>query len=80
MPVIYILKSLKNYQTYTGWSSNLTQRFTDHNQGKVHATKHQRPFELLFTEEVASIQEAKKRECYWKSGAGRRKMKKLFAR
>ncbi len=78
MFLVYILQSLKDKCTYVGFSDNVEKRLIRHNQGCVNATKHRRPFKILFTEEAKDMQEAKKREKYWKSGAGRRKLKYFF--
>lgn len=75
---IYILQSLKDERTYTGFSENAHDRLIEHNSGKVDATKNRRPLKILFLEKVESLSLAKKREKYWKSGAGRRKLKEFF--
>lgn len=75
---VYIPQSLKDYKTYTGFSNNVNERLQQHNNGQVKATKHRRPFKILFTEQFTTMAEAKKRELYWKSGAGRRKLKEFF--
>ena len=75
---VYILKSLKDYKTYTGYTDDVEKRLNQHNQGKVQATKNRRPFEILYLENCPGLKEAKYREKYWKSGAGRRKLKKYF--
>ena len=75
---IYILQSLKDGKTYTGYSDNINRRLKEHNSGKSKSTKNRSPFKLLFSEEFKTEQEAKQRELYWKSGAGRRKLKKYF--
>lgn len=36
------------------------------------------PWQILHLEEYQTAQEAKRREQYWKSGAGRRKLKRFF--
>lgn len=78
MPTLYVLRSLKDNRTYVGSSDNFDRRFKQHNSCRVKSTKHRIPFEVLFTEEFETIQEAKKRELYYKSGAGRRKLKEFF--
>jgi len=78
MFTVYILQSLKDLRTYVGFCSDIGKRLIRHNSGFVNATKHRRPFKILFTEQVNDMQEAKKREKYWKSGSGRRKLKHFF--
>jgi len=75
---VYILQSLKDKRTYVGYTHELVQRLTKHSKGFVRSTKYRRPLELLFTEKFKTEQEAKKRELWWKSGAGRRKLKHYF--
>ena len=78
MYYIYVLQSLKDYKTYVGYTDDFERRFKQHNLGHVNSTKHRIPFKLLFTEEFDTSAEAKKRELYWKSGAGRRELKEYF--
>jgi putative endonuclease len=75
---VYILQSNKDKRTYIGFCKNVDTRLQEHNSGKVDATKHRRPFKLLFIEKAKDLKEAKKRERYWKSGGGRRKLKRFF--
>jgi len=77
---VYILQSLADERTYVGYTDNLERRFNEHNAGKSKATKHRRPFTLLFSEEYQTMKEAKDRELWWKSGSGRRELKKYFER
>lgn len=78
MYTVYILQSQKDKRTYVGYTRDLENRLKLHNSGQVDATKHRFPLNVLFTEEFNSEQEAKHRELYWKSGAGRRKLKSFF--
>lgn len=78
MYFVYILQSQKDQRTYVGYTKDLENRLKLHNSGQVKATKYRFPFNVLFTEEFSNEQEAKKRERYWKSGAGRRKLKEFF--
>lgn len=79
MYTVYILQSEKDRRTYIGYTKDFGNRLKLHNSGQVNATKHRFPFTILFTEEFQNEQEAKKRELYWKSGAGRRKLKEYFS-
>lgn len=79
MYFIYILQSLKDQRTYVGYSHDVQNRLARHNAGQVPATQNRRPLKLIFSESFETEQEAKQRELYWKSGAGRRKMKFLFS-
>src|SRR3989338_11391291 len=75
---VYILQSLKDKKTYVGYTDNFERRLEQHNSGMSKSTNHRTPFKLLFKEEYKNITEAKKREIWWKSGAGRRKLKEYF--
>lgn len=44
---VYILKSKIKDWRYVGYTSNLKERFKNHNQGKSTATKNFRPFDLV---------------------------------
>ena len=81
-PYVYylyiILLSQKDQRTYVGHCVDMAVRLNQHNSGKVAATRHRRPLEVFHTEQVETLAEAKKRELYWKSGGGRRRLKKLF--
>jgi putative endonuclease len=78
MYYIYILQSLKDKRTYVGYSHDIQNRLLRHNAGQVPATQNRRPLKLIFSESFETEQQVKQRELYWKSGAGRRKMKFLF--
>jgi putative endonuclease len=68
---VYILKSLLDNRFYTGSTEDVAERLKRHNQGKVRSTKSRRPFELIYQEVYETRTEARKRENYLKSGAGR---------
>ncbi|MFH1182778.1 MAG: GIY-YIG nuclease family protein [Candidatus Moraniibacteriota bacterium] len=78
MHFVYILQSQKDKRTYVGYTNNLKRRLAEHNNGRVQSTKNRKPFIILFTEKFLTSREAKKRELYWKSGAGRRNLNKIF--
>ncbi|MDO8611038.1 MAG: GIY-YIG nuclease family protein [bacterium] len=74
----YILQSLKDRKTYVGYTDDFERRFKQHNSGQSKSTKYRAPFILLFKEEFNSQTDAKRRELWWKSGVGRRELKKYF--
>src|SRR3989344_5502977 len=78
MPCVYILQSLKDNRTYVGYAIDVWARLLEHNSGKVRATKHRRPLEVLYTELCKTLKDAKRREKYWKSGGGKKKFKNLL--
>ena len=75
---VYILISEKDQRTYVGFTPDLTRRLEKHNSGLVKSTQHRRPLRILFYETFPTSPEARKRETYWKSGAGRRKLKEIL--
>ena len=75
---VYILISEKDHRTYVGFTPDLARRLEKHNSGLVESTRHRRPLRILFYETFSTSPEARKRETYWKSGAGRRKLKKIL--
>ncbi|KKR10143.1 MAG: hypothetical protein A3D24_01615 [Candidatus Blackburnbacteria bacterium RIFCSPHIGHO2_02_FULL_39_13] len=77
---VYGLQSLKDGKTYVGYTDNFERRFKQHNSGSVKSTKHRTPFKLLFKEKFETNAEAKHRELWWKSGAGRRRLKEFFTK
>lgn len=74
----YVPQSLLDGRTYVGSTDDFSRRFKQHNSGQVKSTKHRIPFKTLFIEEFATLSEARKREAWWKSGAGRIKLKEYF--
>jgi len=59
-------------------SNDPQRRLTEHNQGKVTATKSYRPYEIVLIEEFPDRQKAHFREKYYKTGFGRKVfMKKI---
>ncbi|HWA31932.1 MAG TPA: GIY-YIG nuclease family protein [Candidatus Paceibacterota bacterium] len=75
---LYILKSEVSNKSYTGITNNLTRRLAEHNSGKHFYTKRHRPWVMIYTENYASLSEARKREKYLKSAAGRKVLKNIF--
>ncbi len=78
MFTVYILQSLKDNRTYVGYTNDFERRFKQHNSGEAKSTRNRKPFKLLLKETFKTGFEAKKRELWWKSGVGRRKLKDLF--
>ena len=76
MNYTYVLQSNIDYKLYIGWTNNLKLRILDHNRGKVAATKNRRPLKLVYYEACTSKENAIKRERYFKTGYGRRFLKK----
>lgn len=63
----YVLRSLKDKKLYTGYSSNLKQRFEEHNRGRIEVTKYRKPFILIYYEAFLNQQDATSREKFLKT-------------
>ena len=68
---VYVLRSLKDGQLYTGYSINLKNRLDEHNKGYVKGTKNRYPFELIYYEACMSKYDAYRREKYLKTYHGK---------
>ncbi|MDP8213543.1 MAG: GIY-YIG nuclease family protein [Candidatus Zapsychrus exili] len=75
----YILISKDRLHTYVGSTSNMDRRFKEHNLGKVVYSKKFVPYDILYMEEFDNIVEARRREEYYKSTSGRRKIKHIIS-
>lgn len=74
--VVYVLYSKKYDKTYTGYTSNLIERFKSHNQlGKKGYCMRYRPWKVVLVECYKSKSESRKRELFLKSGVGRSKIR-----
>ena len=76
---IYVLKSEKDGQFYTGYTKDLKDRMHLHNQGKVLSTKSRRPLSLVYFEGGLNQQDATHREKYLKTSWGKRYIKTRLA-
>ncbi len=75
---IYWLISQDYRKTYVGYTDNLKERIQKHKKGHVRSTKNFGNFRFCRIEKVSSKTEAIKRERYWKSAAGKKRLKKLY--
>jgi putative endonuclease len=76
----YVLKSLKNNRFYYGCTNDLKRRLNEHNLGKSKYTRLTTPFELIYFEPFQNLNEARKREKFFKSGKGREYIKSQLTR
>ena len=78
---VYILRSKKSNQWYTGCTTDLWKRFREHNDGKFKSwTKGRGPFELIYYEAYLHPKDAFAREKQIKSGPGKRYMQERLKR
>lgn len=75
MYYVYVIKSEKDGKLYTGYTSDLKKRLSEHNSGKVKSTKNRRKFKLIYCEACLSQKDALKREKYLKTTYGKRYIK-----
>lgn len=73
---VYILHSQLDGKLYTGYTSDLERRISEHNSGKVASTNNRRPLKLIYYEAYLSEDDAKGRELFLKSGSGKNYLKK----
>ena len=77
--VVYILYSETFNKNYTGFTSNLIERFKSHNHlGTKGYTLKFRPWMVIHVEFFSSKSEAMKREKYLKTGIGREFIQNLI--
>ncbi len=72
MYFVYVLFSFKFNRSYVGMTKNIKQRLSEHNSKKNTSTKAFVPWEVVYTEEYNTQAEARIREKYLKTAAGRR--------
>src|SRR5688572_972357 len=69
---VYVLESLKDFQRYIGYTTNLKRRLEEHEKGRSFATKLRTPFQLIYFEGCLHSEDAKRREKYLKTTQGHR--------
>lgn len=79
--IVYVLSNTVARKSYVGLTDNLDRRLKEHNSGDSYYTKRYAPWKVIYTEELNSQFEARKREKYLKSASGRRLvLKKIFSK
>ena len=72
---VYVLRSLKDGNFYTGLTRDLRVRLELHNSGRVPSTKNRVPLELVYWEGCLNEHDAAMREKYLKTAWGKRYIK-----
>jgi len=72
MYYIYVLQSGKDSLFYTGFTTDLNRRISEHNGGTQVSTKSRGPFQLIYYEWGLNKEDAIAREKYLKSGMGKK--------
>lgn len=73
---VYLLYSTSKHDFYTGYTSNLKRRLSEHNSGENISTAYRRPLKLIYYEAYMLKKDAENREKYLKTGMGKRVIKK----
>jgi putative endonuclease len=78
MYYVYILLQ-GNGQLYTGFTSDLKRRITEHHAGKVKSTARRLPVKLIHYEAYSLESDARRREKFLKTSEGRRLLHKQIS-
>jgi putative endonuclease len=76
---VYVLRSGSTQRLYTGVTSDLSARLSQHNSDQSTSTKHGGPWQLVHQEEFVTLAEAVRRERFLKTGHGRDELNQIFA-
>ncbi len=80
MYYVYVLRSMKSGQWYTGSTGNLRKRLSQHNLKESNWTKRGVPWQLIYYEASLNEEDAREREKYLKTGTGKRYLKARLKR
>ena len=79
---VYVIESENKGDLYIGYTTDLTRRLKEHNQGLNFSTKLDKPWKLIYYEACITENDAKRRERYLKTSQGhrllRRRLKEYF--
>ena len=75
---VYVLQS-SDGKLYKGMTRDLTRRLREPKSGKTITTRKMKDLRVVYSETLYSFTEARKRELYLKSAAGRRFLKNILA-
>lgn len=79
MQYVYVLKSRKDNNLYTGCTSDLKKRILLHNAKKVVSTRKRTPLDLIYYEAYINSKDAYNREMYMKTQWGRTHIRKILS-
>ncbi len=68
----YVLQTQADGENYVGFTTDLRKRVEEHRHSRVFSTQHRLPIDLIYYEACLNQNDAKQREKYLKSTAGRR--------
>jgi len=76
---IYLLVSQDKQKTYTGFTEDIVNRIKKHKNKGVRTTRNFGEFDHMILEKVLPDESlAREAEKYWKSAAGRRRIKEML--
>ena len=78
--VVYVRRSRKTGQWYTGYTQNLQKRLSEHQTEARGYTRKRGPYEVMYYEACISEDDARAREKYLKSGMGKRYVRNRLKR
>lgn len=73
---VYVLEN--GPKRYIGRTNNLRKRVREHNAGKNFSTKSESNWKLIYYEAHLIFDDAKRREVYFKTSAGRRSLNRML--
>jgi putative endonuclease len=75
---VYLLRSSTNGGFYVGYTHDLKKRLAEHNKGLNLSTKAFRPWELIYYEAHKDEEDARRREKYLKTSAGKQALRRML--
>lgn len=75
---VYYLYAPSHGEFYVGFTNNLKRRVEEHNQGLNQSTKAYKPWKLIYYESHTNRDDARRREKYLKTTAGRQALRKML--
>ncbi len=78
MYTIYWIINENFTKTYIGFTNDIKLRIHYHKSNKVRTSENFGKFRIFALEKVNALEDARNREKYWKSCAGRKKLKIYF--
>jgi putative endonuclease len=77
MYTVYMLSD-NNGKRYKGMTNNLERRLREHEAGSTQTTSRFEEIKVVYTEQFECFEEARARELYFKTAAGRRFLKTKY--
>ncbi len=75
---VYVLRSRRDGNFYTGFTSDLRRRIQEHFAGESFATKSRLPFDIIYFEGHRNKKDAFARERFLKTGWGRNYLQRVL--